>query len=91
MKNLSIHINESLSSKDESQLKKYGFVKYTEDGETWFEHKKNKVEILQEEPGDNSFWNVRINHIHLENSDGDWLRFESPLEAAEEVIGIVKK
>lgn len=91
MKNLKSHINEALSSKDESILKKYGFVKYTEGAETWFEHKKNKAEILQEEPGDNSFWNVRINHIYLENSDGEWLAFESPLEAAEEIIGIVNK
>ena len=84
MKNLNQYIKESLETKEISEIKKLGFKKYVEEGETWFEmkHKNTLIRVVQEEVGDNDWWNVKLQSDFLLNADNRPMAFESPLQAA---------
>ena len=88
MKNLKDMLNESLLPKDERELKKLGFKKQTEDREVWFEmtYKGKLIRIVQEEVGVNDWWEVKVDSDYLRTDNDRAMTFETPLEAAEEVI-----
>ena len=88
MKNLKDMLNESLLPKDERELKKLGFNKQVEGREIWFEmtYKGKLIRIVQEEVGDNDWWEVKVESDYLRNDNDRAMTFETPLEAAEEVI-----
>ena len=88
MKNLKDMLNESLLPKDERELKKLGFKKQVEGREIWFEmtYKGKLIRIVQEEVGDNDWWEVKVESDYLRNDNDRAMTFETPLEAAEEVI-----
>ena len=88
MKNLKDMLNESLLPKDERELKKLGFKKQIEGREIWFEmtYKGKLIRIVQEEVGDNDWWEVKVESDYLRNDNDRAMTFETPLEAAEEVI-----
>ena len=88
MKNLKDMLNESLLPKDERELKKLGFKKQVEGREIWFEmtYKGKLIRIVQEEVGDNDWWEVKVESDYLINDNDKAMTFETPLEAAEEVI-----
>ena len=88
MKNLKDMLNESLLPKDERELKKLGFKKQVEGREIWFEmtYKGKLIRIVQEEVGDNDWWEVKVESDYLRNDNDKAMTFETPLEAAEEVI-----
>ena len=88
MKNLKDMLNESLLPKDERELKKLGFKKQTEDREIWFEmtYKGKLIRIVQEEVGDNDWWLAKVESDYLLDTNNKPMTFETPLEAAEEVI-----
>ena len=92
MKNLNEYINESLSTRDERDLKKLGFKQYNEGEEVWFEAKiKGKlIRITQEEVGKDDWWNVRIESDYLMDADKKPMTFKTPLEAAKEVLEEIK-
>jgi hypothetical protein len=58
------------------------------DGETWYEGniKGKKVRILQEEVGNNNYWNLEIDSSFIKNADGNTMSFSSPKEAMKELI-----
>ena len=89
MKDLKGMLNESLLPKDERELKKLGFKKQTEDREVWFEmtYKGKLIRIVQEEVGVNDWWEVKVESDYLRTDNDRVMTFETPLEAAEEVIG----
>ena len=89
MKGLKDMLNESLLPKDERELKKLGFKKQTEDREVWFEmtYKGKLIRIVQEEVGVNDWWEVKVESDYLRTDNDRVMTFETPLEAAEEVIG----
>ena len=88
MKGLKDMLNESLLPKDERELKKLGFKKQVEGREIWFEmtYKGKLIRIVQEEVGDNDWWEVKVESDYLRNDNDRAMTFETPLEAAEEVI-----
>ena len=88
MKGLKDMLNESLPPKDEREIKKLGFKKQTEDREVWFEmtYKGKLIRIVQEEVGVNDWWEVKVESDYLRNDNDRAMTFETPLEAAEEVI-----
>ena len=88
MKGLKDMLNESLLPKDERELKKLGFKKQTEDREVWFEmtYKGKLIRIVQEEVGVNDWWEVKVESDYLRTDNDKVMTFETPLEAAEEVI-----
>ena len=88
MKNLKDMLNESLLPKDERELKKLGFKKQVEGREIWFEmtYKGKLIRIVQEEIGDNDGWEVKVESDYLRTDNDRAMTFETPLEAAEEVI-----
>ena len=88
MKNLKDTLNESLLPKDERELKKLGFKKQVEGREIWFEmtYKSKLIRIIQEEVGNNDWWEVKVESDYLRNDNDRAMTFETPLEAAEEVI-----
>ncbi len=88
MKNLKDMLNESLLPKDERELKKLGFKKQVEGREIWFEmtYKGKLIRIVQEEVGDNDWWEVKVESDYLRNDNDRAMTFETPLKAAEEVI-----
>lgn len=88
MKGLKDMLNESLLPKDERELKKLGFKKQVEGREVWFEmtYKGKLIRIVQEEVGDNDWWEVKVESDYLRNDNDRAMTFETPLEAAEEVI-----
>ena len=88
MKNLKDMLNESLLPKDERELKKLGFKKQVEGREIWFEmtYKGKLIRIIQEEVGDNDWWEVKVESDYLRNDNDRAMTFKTPLEAAEEVI-----
>ena len=88
MKNLKDMLNESLLPKDERELKKLGFKKQVEGREIWFEmtYKSKLIRIIQEEVGNNDWWEVKVESDYLRNDNDRAMTFETPLEAAEEVI-----
>lgn len=88
MKSLVDVLNESLLPKDERDLKKLGFKKQVEGKEIWFEmtYKNKLVRIMQEEVGDNNWWMAKVESDYLLDADSKPMTFETPLEAAEEVI-----
>ena len=88
MKNLKDMLNESLLPKDERELKKLGFKKQVEGREIWFEmtYKGKLIRIVQEEVGDNDWWEVKVESDYLRTDNDRAMTFETPLEAAEEVI-----
>ena len=101
MKNITEFLKESLSSKDDAELKKLGFVKYDDGGEVFYELKNSKetIQIVQEEPGDDKWWNVRIGSDkqrgvtvpkYIEDADGNPFSFENPLEAGLECVEYMK-
>ena len=92
MKALNEYISESLSRKDEVAMERLGFKQYDEGKETWFELKtKGKlIRIVQEEAGDSSWWNAKIESEFLSNADGRPMAFETPIEAAQEVLDSLK-
>ena len=93
MKNLKDMLNESLLPKDERELKKLGFKKQVEGREIWFEmtYKGKLIRIVQEEVGDNDWWEVKVESDYLRNDNDRAMTFETPLEAAEEVIDQIDK
>lgn len=102
MKNIIEFLKESISSKDDAELKKLGFVKFIEDDEVFYELKNSKetIQITQEEPGDDRWWNVRVgskkhNGVtvpqYIETSDGEPSSYESPLEAGLECLEYIKE
>ena len=88
MKNLKDMLNESLLPKDERELKKLGFKKQIEGREIWFEmtYKGKLIRIVQEEVGVNDWWEVKVESDDLRTDNDRAMTFETPLEAAEEVI-----
>lgn len=101
MKNITEFLKESLSSKDDAELKKLGFVKFIENDEVFYELKNSKetIQITQEEPGDDRWWNVRVGSKkhkgvtvpqYIETSDGEPSSYESPLEAGLECLEYMK-
>lgn len=88
MKGLKDMLNESLIPKDEREIKKLGFKKQTEDREVWFEvtYKGKLIRIVQEEVGDNDWWLAKVESDYLLDTNNKPMTFETPLEAAEEVI-----
>ena len=88
MKGLKDMLNESLPPKDEREIKKLGFKKQTEDREVWFEmtYKGKLIRIVQEEVGVNDWWEVKVESDYLRTDNDRAMTFETPLEAAEEVI-----
>ena len=88
MKGLKDMLNESLIPKDEREIKKLGFKKQTEDREVWFEmtYKSKLIRIVQEEVGDNDWWLAKVESDYLLDTNNKPMTFETPLEAAEEVI-----
>ena len=88
MKGLKDMLNESLLPKDERELKKLGFKKQVEGREVWFEvtYKGKLIRIVQEEVGDNDQWEVKVESDYLRTDNDIAMAFETPLEAAEEVI-----
>ena len=88
MKGLKDMLNESLLPKDEREIKKLGFKKQTEDREVWFEmtYKGKLIRIVQEEVGVNDWWEVKVESDYLRTDNDRAMTFETPLEAAEEVI-----
>ena len=88
MKGLKDMLNESLLPKDERELKKLGFKKQVEDREVWFEvtYKGKLIRIVQEEVGVNDWWEVKVESDYLRTDNDRAMTFETPLEAAEEVI-----
>ena len=88
MKNLKDILNESLLPKDERELKKLGFKKQVEGREVWFEmtYKDKLIRIIQEEVGDNDWWLAKVESDYLLDANNKPMTFETPLEAAEEVI-----
>ena len=93
MKNLKDMLNESLLPKDERELKKLGFKKQVEGREVWFEMTYNGklIRIIQEEVGDNDQWEVKVESDYLRTDNDIAMTFETPLEAAEEVIDQIDK
>ena len=88
MKDLKDTLNESLLPKDERELKKLGFKKQVEGREIWFQmtYKGKLIRIVQEEVGDNDWWEVQVESDYLRTDNDKVMTFETPLEAAEEVI-----
>ena len=88
MKTLNEYINESLSSKEIKTLKQLGFKQYMEDKETWFEAliDNRLIRITQEEVGKDDWWNVKLKSDYLLDVDKKPMTFQTPQEAAEEVI-----
>lgn len=88
MKGLVDVLNESLLPKDERELKKLGFKKQVEGREIWFEmtYKGKLIRIIQEEVGDNEWWLAKVEFDYLLDANNKPMTFETPLEAAEEVI-----
>lgn len=88
MKSLVYILNESLLPKDERELKKLGFKKQVEGREIWFEmsYKGKLIRIIQEEVGDNDWWLAKVESDYLLDANDKPMTFETPLEAAEEVI-----
>ena len=88
MKSLVDVLNESLLLKDERELKKLGFKKQVEGREIWFEmsYKGKLIRIIQEEVGDNDWWLAKVESDYLLDANNKPMTFETPLEAAEEVI-----
>ena len=88
MKSLVDVLNESLLPKDERELKKLGFKKQVEGREIWFEmsYKGKLIRIIQDEVGDNDWWLVKVEFDYLLDANNKPMTFETPLEAAEEVI-----
>lgn len=93
MKNIKDMLNESLLPKDERELKKLGFKKQVEGREIWFEmtYKGKLIRIIQEEVGDNDQWEVKVESDYLRTDNDIAMTFETPLEAAEEVIDQIDK
>ena len=91
MKDLKDFLLESLSSKDERELKKLGFSKEIEGREIWFQmtYKKHLLRIVQEEVGDNDWWLAKVESEYLLDTDNKPMTFETPTEAAEEAIDFV--
>lgn len=101
MKDIREFLKESISSKDDAELKKLGFVKFIEDDEVFYELKNSKktIQITQEEPGDDRWWNVRMGSEkqrgvtvpkYIEDTDGNPFSFENPLEAGLECVEYMK-
>ena len=88
MKSLVDVLNESLLPKDERELKQLGFKKQVEGREVWFEmtYKGKLIRIIQEEVGDNDWWLAKVESDYLLDANNKPMTFETPLEAAEEVI-----
>ena len=88
MKSLVDVLNESLLPKDERELKKLGFRKQVEGREVWFEMTYNGklIRIIQEKVGDNDWWLAKVESDYLLDANNKPMTFETPLEAAEEVI-----
>ena len=88
MKSLVDILTESLLPKDEHDLKKLGFKKQVEGKEIWFEmiYKNKLIRIMQEEVGDNDWWLAKVESDYLLDADKKPMTFETPLEAAEEVM-----
>lgn len=91
MKDLKEFLLESLSSKDERELKKLGFSKEIEGLEIWFQmvYKKHLLRIVQEEVGDNDWWLAKVESEYILDADNKPMTFETPVEAAEEAIDFV--
>lgn len=88
MKTLNEYINESLKPQEIKTLKQLGFKQYTEDKETWFEAliDNRLIRIIQEEVGKDDWWNVKVKSDYLLDSNKKPMTFQTPQEAAEEVI-----
>lgn len=88
MKTLKEQLNESLKPQEIKTLKQLGFKQYMEDKETWFEALiDNKlIRITQEEVGKDDWWNVKVKSDYLLDADKKPMTFQTPQEAAEEVI-----
>ena len=91
MKDLKDFLLESLSSRDERELKKLGFSKEVEGKEVWFQMTYNKhlIRIMQEEVGKDNWWLAKVESDYLITADDAPMTFETPLEAAEEAIDFV--
>ena len=88
MKSLKDILIESLLPKDERELKKLGFKNQVEGREVWFEmtYKSKLIRIIQEKVGDNDWWLAKVESDYLLDANNKPMTFETPLEAAEEVI-----
>ena len=79
-----------------NSIKSLGLTKEQSEGETWYEGSVDgiRIRILQETPGNNSWWNVEINSEYVRNADGRALSFETPTQAVrgiENFVDIFKK
>ena len=79
-----------------NSIKSLGLAKEQSEGETWYEGFVDgiRIRILQENPGNNSMWNVEINSEYVKNADGRALSFETPTQAVREIkdfVDIFKK
>ena len=88
MKTLKEQLNESLKPQEIKTLKQLGFKQYMEDKETWFEAliDNRLIRITQEEVGKDDWWNVKVESDYLLDADKKPMTFQTPQEAAEEVI-----
>jgi predicted acylesterase/phospholipase RssA len=88
MKTLKEQLNESLKPQEIKTLKQLGFKQYMEDKETWFEAliDNRLIRITQEEVGKDDWWNVKVESDYLLDADKKPMAFQTPQEAAEEVI-----
>ena len=83
-------------TQSQPQSKNIGNLSYNYDkdtNETWYEGNINnkRVRVLQEEVGDNSWWNVEVDGKKLKNADGKRMTFSSAKEAANEGVIEAKK
>lgn len=83
-------------TQSQPQSKNIGNLSYNYDkdtDETWYEGNVNnkRVRVLQEEVGDNSWWNVEVDGKKLKNADGKRMTFSSAKEAADEGVIEAKK
>ena len=83
-------------TQSQPQSKNIGNLSYNYDkdtDETWYEGNVNnkRVRVLQEEVGDNSWWNVEVDGKKLKNANGKEMTFSSAKEAADEGVIEAKK
>ena len=96
----------NVTNSSDSKMEKLGFKKFQDTGEydtegyfnkgsneIWFErtYKGKLVRVLQEEVGNNNWFNVKVGSNYLENADGNPMSFRSPDAAAKEAIDEINK
>ena len=72
-------------------MKKLGFKKEVEGKEIWFQmtYKKHLIRIMQENVGDNGWWQAKVESDYILNADNYPCSYETPWEAAYDALDTV--